>query len=136
MDVVVAAIVAEFGDQLDVTQPLSFLGAGTGQHAPYTFPITRDGLGDNINRPRFVDKVTEFIGGVAVVVEDLDPPVEVDDVFKRIGRMRAQPDFKDYVGRDVTMIGLDASDPADPSAALGKKCMASPFPKSRPLGMG
>ena len=115
-DVVVAAIVAEFGDRLDVTQPLSFLGAGAGQHAPYTFPIRRDGLGENIERPRFVDKVTEFIGGVAVVVEEIDPPVDVDDVVKRIGRMRAQPDFKDYVGRDVTVIGLDAADPADPSA--------------------
>ncbi len=116
MDVVVAAVVAEFGDQLDVTQPLSFLGAGAGQHAPYTFPITRDGLGENIERPRFVDKVTEFMGGVAVVVEDLDPPVDVDDVLKRIGRMRAQPDFRDYGGRDVTVIGLDAADPADPAA--------------------
>ena len=116
MGVVVAAIIAEFGDRLDVTQPLSFLGAGSDQHAPHTFPITRDGLGENIQRPRFVDKVTEFIGGVAVVVEEIDPPVDVDDVVKRIGRMRAQPDFKDYVGRDVTVIGLDAADPADPSA--------------------
>ena len=116
MDVVVAAIIAQFGDRLDVTQPLSFLGAGTAQHAPHTFPITRDGLGENIERPRFVDKVTEFIGGVAVVVQDLDPPVDVDDVSKRIGRMRAQPDFKANVGRDVTVIGLDAADPADPAA--------------------
>ncbi len=115
MDVVVAAIIAQFGDRLDVTQPLSFLGAGSGEHAPHTFPITRDGLGENIRRPRIVDKVTEFIGGVAVVVQDLDPPVQVDDVTKRIGRMRAQPDFKDYVGRDVTVIGLDAADPGDPS---------------------
>ena len=114
--VVVAAIVAEFGDQLDVTQPLSFRDAGTANHAPHTYPITKDSLGENIQRPRFVDTVTEYIGGVAVVVDDIDPPVLIEDIAKRVTRMRAQPDFKDQLGRDVEVIGLDVADAADPDA--------------------
>ncbi len=113
--VVVAAIVSEFGDQLDVTQPLTFQDAGSDHHAPHTFPVTKDSLGDNIERPRYVDKVTEFIGGVAIVLDEIDPPVTVGDVDKRIGRMRAQPDFADFVGRDVGVYGLDPADRTDPS---------------------
>ena len=114
--VVVAAIVAEFGDQLDVTQPLSFRDAGTTNHAPHTYPITADTLGDNIDRPRFVDKVTEYIGGVAVVVDELDPPVRIADIVKRVTRMRAQPDYSDYMSREVDVIGLDIADAADPDS--------------------
>ena len=113
--VVVAAIVAEFGNQLDVTQPLTFRGAGTENHAAYTFPVTKDSLGVNIDRRRYVDNVTEFMGGMALVLDDLDPPVTVEDVEKRIGRMRAQPDFTDFVGRDVKGYGLELFDRADPS---------------------
>jgi SecD/SecF fusion protein len=61
-----------------------------------------------------VDQVTEFLGGVAVVVQDLDPPVHIDDISKRVSRMRAQPDFRDFVGRDVGVVGLDLANPADP----------------------
>jgi preprotein translocase SecF subunit len=112
-DVVVAAIVSEFGDQLDVTRPLSFRGAGDLEHADHTFPITRDKLGDNIDRPRALDRVSEFLGGVAVVVEDLDPPVTLNDLSKRISRMRGQPDFATCVGRDVAVFGLEAADAAE-----------------------
>jgi SecD/SecF fusion protein len=111
-DVVVAAIVSEFGDQLDVTRPLSFRGAGDQEHADHTFPITRDKLGDNIDRPRALDRVSEFLGGVAVVIEDLDPPVTLNDLSKRISRMRGQPDFSNCVGRDVAVFGLEAADTA------------------------
>jgi SecD/SecF fusion protein len=113
-DVVVAAIVGEFGDQLDVTRPLDFAGAGSDEHADHTRPVTRDTLGDNIDRPRALDRVSEFLGGVAVVIEDIDPPVTADDLGKRISRMRAQPDFANCVGRDVAVFGLDPADPSDP----------------------
>jgi hypothetical protein len=113
-DVVVAAIVSEFGDQLDITRPLSFAGVGSEEHAERTRPVTRDKLGDNIDEPRALDRVSEYLGGVAVVVEEIDPPVTLDDVAKRISRMRAQPDFANCVGRDVAVFGLEVGDPADP----------------------
>ncbi|MHC4785629.1 MAG: protein translocase subunit SecD [Planctomycetota bacterium] len=113
-DVVVTAIVSEFGDELDVTRPLSFRGSGSEDYAEFTHPITKDILGQNIDRPRALDKVTDFRRGVAVVIDEIDPPVTVREVAKRVSRMRGQPDFAPYVGRDVRVIGLEVADSADP----------------------
>ena len=115
-DVVVAAIVSEFGDRLDVTRPLSFDGAGSDAHAAYTHPIKSDVLGDNIDIPRYRDRVSDFLGGVLVVIEDIDPPVTVADVEKRLSRMRSQPDFVSALGRDVGVFGLESAVSGDPAA--------------------
>ncbi|MHC4108985.1 MAG: protein translocase subunit SecD, partial [Planctomycetota bacterium] len=92
-DAVVAAVVNEFGDQLDVTQPLDFEGAGSTNHAQYTYFIEKPLLGDNINRPQYKERVSDYRGGVAIVIDDVEPPATTDDIAKRIDRMRAQPDF-------------------------------------------
>jgi len=110
-DVVVAAVVAAFGDELDITRPLGFDGAGSADHAAHTYPIARDTLGANIERPGALDRVSEFLGGVAVVVDDIDPPVTLEDVEKRISRMRGQPDFAKALGRNVGVFGLEADEP-------------------------
>jgi SecD/SecF fusion protein len=86
-EVVVTAIVAEFGDELDITRPLSFRGSGSADYAEFTYPITKDVLGQNIDRPRALDKVTDFRRGVAVVIDEIDPPVTVQEVDKRVSRM-------------------------------------------------
>lgn len=115
-DVIVAAIVGEFGDQLDVTRPLDFEGAGEDEHTARTFPIIADALGENIQRPRYTDRVSRFLGGVAITIDAIDPPVSPQEIEKRIGRMRSQPDFAAFVGRDVGVFGLEPADPLDPGA--------------------
>ena len=115
-DVVVAAIVTEFGTQLDVTAPLDFDGAGSAEHTRNTSTVDKDALGDNIDRPQFSQRVTDFLGGVAVVIENIDPPVSPEDVDKRIDRMRQQDDFARLLGRRVKVFGLDPADAADPRA--------------------
>ncbi len=115
-DVIVAAIVAEFGDKLDVTRPLGFDGAGDDAHAARTFPITADSLGENIERPTSTDRVSRYLGGVAITIDGIDPPVSSEEIEKRIGRMRSQPDFAAFVGRDVGVFGLEYADPLDPGA--------------------
>ncbi len=121
-DVVVAAIVTEFGMQLDVTPPLDFDGAGTADYAAHTHAVEKDALGDNIGRPQFSQRVTESLGGVAVVIENIDPPVSPEDVEKRVDRMRQQEDFARFLGRQVRAIGLDPADPANPR--LGYRSVA------------
>ena len=115
-DVVVAAIVTEFGTQLDVTAPLDFDGAGSANYKSYTFTVEKDALGDNIGRPQFSQRVKNFLGGVAVVIENIDPPISPQDVEKRIDRMRQQEDFARLLGRRVKAFGLDPADAADPRA--------------------
>jgi SecD/SecF fusion protein len=51
----------------------------------------------------------QALGGVAVVVSDISPPITVADAAERIRRMRAQPDFSDVGGRAVDVVGIQAS---------------------------
>jgi SecD/SecF fusion protein len=115
VETVVNAIVKRFGDDLDVQQPLTFAGQGSTAHNERTFPITNPELGANIQRPQYRSNVREYLGGVAVVVDELDPPVNLDDVTNRVKRMREQPDFRDTGGRSTAVIGLQPADPNDPA---------------------
>ena len=114
-DRVVSAIVGEFGSKLNVTQPVSFAGESSDEHSAYTFSLERPTLGESIGRSGAGVPVAGFRGGVAVVIDKIDPPVTTEDVEQRIDRMRNQPDFADTAGRDVEVVGLEASDPSDPS---------------------
>jgi len=113
-DTVVGAIVDEFGQQLDITPSVEFSGAGDPQHTAYTFPITDPDLGQNINEPRYTERVNDYLGGVAIVLRNMDPPVTVRNLEHRIERMRSQPDFRDALGRNVQVIGLEQADSMDP----------------------
>jgi SecD/SecF fusion protein len=104
--VVVQAIVEEFGDELDVTRPLTYDGATGGDAATFVFPITDDELGQNINVPSATERIPGFRGGAAVVLRNVEPPATVSDIEKRIDRMRNQPDFVQYSGRKVKVFGL------------------------------
>ena len=105
-DVIVAALIAEFDGELDVPDPLSFRGEDGG-HADHTFGIDKPVLGDNFREPRHTDDVSRFLGGVVVVVKDIQPPVTPQDVVERISRLRQQPDFESLLDRQVEVFGLD-----------------------------
>lgn len=115
-DAIVRAVVEEFEHQLDVTPPLSYTGEGDTNHTQYTFPIEYEELGQNIGRTRYTERVAEYLGGVAIVIDDISPSVTVDDVRMRIDRMRGQPDFSIARGRDFEVIGLERADENDPRA--------------------
>jgi SecD/SecF fusion protein len=63
------------------------------------------------------EPAADFRGGVAIVIDQLDPPVTTTDVSERIGRMRAQPDWSSTAGRKTKVFGLEAADPAAPQGA-------------------
>ncbi|MCA9296715.1 MAG: protein translocase subunit SecD, partial [Phycisphaerales bacterium] len=106
----VSSIINEaFGSELDITRPLVFDGVTGGTYAEYTYPIESAALGDNINMPSKRFNVADYIGGVAVVIANVDPPASPEDVASRIERMRNQPDFADTLGRQTTIIPLNQS---------------------------
>lgn len=115
-DEIVRAVIEEFEDQLDIAPPLTFAGEGDPDHTAYTFPIEFEELGPNIGEPRYTDRVTDYLGGVAVVVKDISPPVTIEEVHTRIERMRGQPDFGTARGRDFDVIGLERADANNPRA--------------------
>ncbi|MDZ4755342.1 MAG: protein translocase subunit SecD [Phycisphaerae bacterium] len=113
-DTVVEAVVREFADEIDIQFPLKFKDAG-GDYATHTYRIEGDLLGDSIGRPEIREPLADYNGGVAVVVDEIDPPVSTANVLERITRMRSQPDFSDTAGRRTKVVGLTPADPLDPS---------------------
>jgi SecD/SecF fusion protein len=105
---VVEAITEAFGADLDVPPALTFDGAGTTDFQRYTHQISRDAetLGDILGKGIRGD-VSEFRGGVLVVVDSINPTVSIDDVAHRIDRMRQQPEYARHAaGREVEVFGV------------------------------
>ena len=117
-DTVVGAIVAEFGDVLDINPSVRFAGSAATDPTPYARPITDERLSRAIDRPEVSQIVPPFVGGVAIVAEDLEPPLAESEIRRRLQRMREQPEFRDYAGRRVDVVPLEAVDPRNPAAGL------------------
>ncbi len=114
---VVDAVVGAFGDELDVIRTLTFSGSDQpARFAEHAFEIDDPDLGKVIGRPQVTANVREFVGGVALVIDDLRPAQPTEIIEQRINRMRQQRDFADVLGRKTKVVAL-AQDPADPSAA-------------------
>ncbi len=103
---VVKALVDRFGEILAVTRPVTFAAVAAEDHSPFTYSLEKPLLSQAIDRASATVPVGEFRGGVAVVVEDVDPPITVADFEQRLVRMRNQPDFADTRGRPTEIVGL------------------------------
>ncbi|MFM7807133.1 MAG: hypothetical protein ACKPEA_04280, partial [Planctomycetota bacterium] len=112
------AVVREFANELEAQLPSVFAGSKDASHANYTFALERDRLGDNIGRPAVTRPVGSFRGGVAVVLEGIEPPISAEALMRRMVRLRNQPDFAAQAGRDVEVVGLDAVKVADGTEAF------------------
>ncbi len=105
---VVDAITEAFGDDLDVPPALVFAGSGTGAFEKYTRKIPQNAstVGELLSLNSRGD-ISDYRGGVLVVVEDIIPATTIEDIEKRIDRMRQQPEFaRDAGGRDVEVFGI------------------------------
>jgi SecD/SecF fusion protein len=113
---VVGAVVREFSTDLDVRLPLAFNNADSADHTAVTKPLEKSLIGTSIGRPDAASEpVGAFRGGVAVVIDNINPPVTSADVEERIKRMRSQPDWSSTAARATRVVGLDPVDPANPS---------------------
>ncbi|MCE9618916.1 MAG: protein translocase subunit SecD [Planctomycetes bacterium] len=101
------AVVKEFASEMDARLPSKFVGSDDASHAKNTFPLERDTIGASVGRPGLERPVGNFRGGVAVVIDGIEPPVTVEDLKQRMTRLRNQPDFSEQAGRDSEVIGLD-----------------------------
>jgi SecD/SecF fusion protein len=116
-DVVEAVLLAEFGDQLDVSPARTFEGAATQAWAQYTHPIDADDTASLLGGGRSID-ISDFRGGVLLVADDVNPPISTDEVASRLDRMRQDPDFADTVGRDVKVFCLQSAGDSDRCSRL------------------
>jgi SecD/SecF fusion protein len=106
------AIKAAFADVLDVQRPIAFTGMGAHEEAPDlrdapVYPIHQSNLGESINRPEVRVDVSDYVGGVAVVLEGMDPAPTVEELTQRIERTRLQPEYEALGYRPFAVIGLE-----------------------------
>ncbi|MBT4530309.1 MAG: protein translocase subunit SecD [Phycisphaerae bacterium] len=105
---VVEAITETFGDDLDVPPALFFKGNGSSSFEKHTVKIPQgaESVGEVLSTTARGD-ISNYRGGVLVVIEDIEPAVLLEDAEKRIDRMRQQPEYsRDAGGRDVAVFGL------------------------------
>ncbi|MEM8781440.1 MAG: protein translocase subunit SecD [Planctomycetota bacterium] len=107
-DAVSLAVKEAFGDLLDASRPITFdrIDAELSDVGDLARPVKVGALGEVIDDPFENADIGEYLGGVAFVLNDLDPPAQVADVTERIERMRRQPDYVDLGYRPFEVIGL------------------------------
>ena len=120
------AVKEAFSDVLETTRPLTFAGIdvdAVGQ-APVV-PVLDEQLADvlrELPEAYRIDRLPEGrtiqgdLGGVAIVLEEIEPAASVADIEGRISRMRQQPGFEGLGYREVQVIGLDLADRAADAA--------------------
>ncbi|MBO6513638.1 MAG: protein translocase subunit SecD [Phycisphaerales bacterium] len=107
------AISAEFQDMLDAPPALNFRYSTSEQTAGASvYPVLTARLGENIARPEYRNSIPDFVGGVAILVEDLEPTPSLESLESRLDITRRKTDFSDLLGRQSEIIILEG----DPNA--------------------
>ncbi|MCP4760017.1 MAG: protein translocase subunit SecD [Planctomycetes bacterium] len=102
-----AALLEEFGDQLDISPARTFSGHEGGKWAERTAQIDADTIGEVLGIGATVADVSDYRGGIVILGERINPPITLAEVEQRIDRIRQDPDFSDTVGRDVLVAGVE-----------------------------
>lgn len=108
--VVREAIMAVAGENLKVQRAVEFVARPNPQdnNNPY-FPVLAKELPQVLGDPKVPSwDVREYMGGVAIVIDDLKPAITTGDLETRLREMRLQPDFQDFAWRQFEVIGLNA----------------------------
>ena len=110
-DAVSEAVKEAFRSELNTTESVEFAGAGedVGGAKGIVEPITAGSLSQSLGR-QFNEgdpDVSEYVGGVAILLQDLEPALSVNDVQDRITRMRRQPAYEKLGYRPNSVFGLN-----------------------------
>ena len=104
-----AVVKSAFEDKLDTTRPISFTGMNADRVETAPVYIVRSPvLGEDIDMPLVDEDVREYLGGVAVVLGGMDPPVTLEDAATRVDRMRMQPAHEGLGSRQSEVVGVNA----------------------------
>lgn len=118
-DAISTLIGEAFADVLPSKPVLEFAGRDEDdlRLAP-VYPITSSRLGENIERPGVLSDVTDFSGGVAIVLDGLDPAPTEADLRERLDYMRQDREFSSLLGREWDIRILEGTPEAIESAAV------------------
>ena len=112
-------ITAEFEDLLDAPPPLVFRQSDLedARLGP-VYPVLSGSLGEDIQRPEIRNDVSGFRGGVAILLEDMEPAPTLASINDRLNIMRTKEDFSDLLGRQHEVLVLEGDPSAVRTAAL------------------
>ncbi|MFI4871379.1 MAG: protein translocase subunit SecF, partial [Phycisphaerales bacterium JB061] len=118
-ETIAGLINAEFADVLPSKPRLEFDASDNSdlRLAP-VYPITRPRLGDNIERPGVLADVSDFNGGVAIVLENLEPQPTERDLKERLDYMRRDREFSSLLSRQWDIRIIEGTPEAIESAAV------------------
>jgi len=104
---------------LDAQPALEFAGADAREVdlAPI-FPILDGTLGSSIGRPEIRNDVADQLGGAAIVLDGIDPPVSRESIWSRIAETRRKEDFSRLLNQDLELIITDGTDAAATGAVI------------------
>ncbi len=101
-----------FGEYLDEQGAISFdrSDATDARLAP-VYPISSPApLGSHIGQPQYRDEVGSYVGGAAIVLQNLTPGHTLEQIEQRIDLLRIQADFSSTLGRPHELRALDRYD--------------------------
>ncbi|UYV11485.1 MAG: protein translocase subunit SecD [Phycisphaera sp.] len=106
------ALARAFEDVLDVQAAVSFAQSDEtdARRAP-VYPISSPTpLGTHIGQPQYRDEVDGYVGGAALVLQDITQGQTLEQLEQRIDLLRGQADFSSTLGRPREMRVLDRYD--------------------------
>ncbi len=116
---VLDAILPRFTDVTEIKPALTFRGHDQDASglAP-VYAIDKDNLGRVIERAGVTWNVRDYMGGVAIVLDDIVPPESIDSIRQRLQGERETAEFSDTLSRVVDVRPLAGSDAAATSAVI------------------
>ncbi|HUW83369.1 MAG TPA: protein translocase subunit SecD [Phycisphaerae bacterium] len=113
------AILAVMSDQLNIEGAVNFaVRTDPVLAADGMFPIESRRLTTVINDPSATGDARDYLGGVAIVLDELSPPQTEQQITRRLRDMRLQPDFEQSEWREFKVLGLKKADQPGQSATL------------------
>ncbi len=124
-DAVSGAVKAAFRDELDVTEPIAFSGMDLSANAAKgrLEPIASNSLAKALGAKALSvsdAQLQPFLGGVAILLEEISPPATIEDVRQRITRMRQQPGYNELGSRPFELFELEQAGADDNGQATWK----------------
>ena len=99
------ALVSAFGEALDTKPRVSYVFHGAGDQP---FPVQSRQLGEVVSGlpPGAEGDLTDFGGGAAIHIDQMNPPQDLDTLRERLENMRLQPDYADIPYRRIEVFGV------------------------------
>ncbi|MGE3107306.1 MAG: protein translocase subunit SecD [Phycisphaerales bacterium] len=113
-----AAVTGALSGVIDAQPALDFKGADAPATSAPIFPIVEPDLGKAIKQPSVHDSLPTFVGGAAIVLDNISPPVSLESIQQRLSSFRRQPDFQGISSREQQVVLLRGTPDAVESVAV------------------